>query len=105
MTADPKPRKRHKADKRGWALLREAKGGACRVCGDHRYELHHLVGRDLGGPDVNDNLVPLCSEHHRLVEERRIMVWRFLTPAEQEFVIEQKGPLFANRYYGARVAA
>lgn len=102
MKADPKPPKRIIEDRVGWEVLRRAKLRGCRVCGvDYfRVQLHHLVGRDLGGDDIADNLVPLCPEHHQAVEERKLMIWPNLTKQEQDYIGRKKGVDFARRYYG-----
>ena len=105
VTPDPKPVKRHKASRQEWEEIRLEKGTGCRVCLHSRYELHHLVGRDLGGSDVADNIVPLCSHHHRLVEERRLFLGDLLLDAEIRYVRTVKGERFLSRYYGLEEAA
>lgn len=43
-------------------------GGRCAVCGrTEDVEVHHLRPRKLAGTDLPENLIPLCSECHRLV--------------------------------------
>lgn len=100
MRPDPKPLKRHKASRKEWETIRLVKGTGCRVCGHSRFELHHLIGRDLGGDDVANNIVPLCSHHHRLVEERRELLGDRLLDAEKRYVRTIKGARFLERYYG-----
>lgn len=110
MTPDWKPAARVRASRKEWQRLREAKLGPCRVCGGHGVTLHHLVGRDLGGGDVEENLVPLCGSGttgcHGAVEHRDPTACRFLratlTDAELRYVRTMKGERFLDRYYGAQ---
>ena len=106
MTADPKPGRRLRVNAREWSRLHDVKGGPCRLCGRWGYELHHLVGRDLGGDDVEQNLVPLCTGCHGRVQElkepERSQLGRSLTPVERAYLLEKKGPLFARGYYGIK---
>lgn len=49
----------------------------CAVCGSTsgRIERHHIVPRSRGGPDTDDNLVPLCHschQGHHMVGGKRI---------------------------------
>lgn len=111
MTPDPRPPKRYKASPQEWRQIRRDKLGPCRVCNrvGPFTEMHHLIGRDLGGPDVRDNLVPLCQTCHVRVEERVPEACRAvadsLTSAELAFVLVEKGPVFFERYYAIREAA
>lgn len=42
-----------------------------RRCGESRFiELHHRIALSEGGPDTPENLVCLCSAHHRLVHQQ-----------------------------------
>lgn len=108
MTADPKPAKRIRVTPREWNRLHDEKGGPCRLCGDRKYELHHLVGRDLGGDDVANNLVPLCRDHHRAVQELEqpasAELGRKLTPGERSYVMLKKGQDFFARYFREEAA-
>jgi predicted restriction endonuclease len=105
MGPDPKPSKRIKATHKDWQVLRWHKmTQGCRLCGMRdRVELHHLVGRDLGGDDVLDNLVPLCPTHHQMVEERVseacYALREQLRASEIRYVLEKKSFVFLNRYY------
>jgi HNH endonuclease len=105
MTPDPKPRKRVKATREEWQVLRWHKlMQGCRICGIRdRAEFHHLVGRDLGGDDVSDNLVPLCPIHHKQVEERQMVACSVLRDRlrgeEIAYVVGRKGEDFLSRYY------
>lgn len=62
---DPKPGKKHRADTKEWGELRSVllpRGAFCACgCGRRAHSLHHLVGRDQGGDDVIENLVPLAG--------------------------------------------
>src|SRR5688572_4782993 len=56
-------------------LLRD--GRRCRVpgCSNHLWvDVHHVVPRSAGGRNVVDNLVTLCSVHHRLVHVGLLVV-------------------------------
>jgi hypothetical protein len=106
---DPRPIKRHKADVDEWKILRKLKLGPCRVCkGRFAVELHHLVGRDLGGDDKPDNLVPLCWLCHPKVEEREpdacLVLRATLSLCEYAYVMDKKGARFMDTYYPRRSA-
>lgn len=97
-------------DQLGWEQLRRAKLRPCRVCGNSWLpQLHHLVSRSLGGDDVPDNLVPLCSDCHGLVEDHdhetlRVLGER-LTHREMDYVTGKKGSGYLVRRYLIGVAA
>ena len=105
MPPDPKPTKRIKATRKDWQTMRWHKlTQGCRLCGTRdRVEFHHLVGRDLGGDDVLDNLVPLCRLHHKLIEERYSPACYALRDnlrvSELHYVLEKKSSVFLDRYY------
>jgi 5-methylcytosine-specific restriction endonuclease McrA len=44
-------------------------------------EIHHIIEKNKGGKDTPDNLIPLCSNHHSLVHEGKIILkqWHFST--------------------------
>ena len=112
---DPRPPRRHVASRREWAVLRDAKlKPPCRGCqrsGALWLELHHLVGRDLGGDDCAPNLIPLCSrpagDGCHEVYEKRMTGWRAISASirmalehdELAYVLERKGEDFLVRYY------
>lgn len=90
-----------------WKGVHAQKSGPCRFCGTNsRVELHHLVPRSLGGDDVEDNLIPLCHEHHMAWEDRG-KDWALicagirdtLSTPELSYVIGKKGEQFLDRYY------
>jgi hypothetical protein len=105
---DPKPPKRHRATQAEWKRLRRRKLGPCRVCGTwSRISLHHLVGRDLGGDDTEDNLVPLCGSGTTLchgkvehfIREACQTLRLTLTPRELAYVIGTKSEHWLERRY------
>lgn len=36
----------------------------CRNCPQKATDAHHILLRSQGGDDVEDNLIPLCRQHH-----------------------------------------
>lgn len=43
---------------------------ACEICGaDNNIETHHIIPRRYDGSDCEDNLVDLCRQCHRAIEE------------------------------------
>lgn len=98
-----------------WLRLREAKLGSCVLCDISeglgggrstrgRIELHHLVPRSMGGDDVEDNLVSLCTAHHDFVTRRypSPLAWlaRSLTDAEYAYIIGKLGEGGPERLFG-----
>jgi 5-methylcytosine-specific restriction endonuclease McrA len=71
MTPDWKPAARHKASAQEWVGIRHAfMGESCWTCGRPYADLHHILSRGAGrGDDVPENLMPLCRECHRMVED------------------------------------
>jgi len=56
-----------------WAGIVAEKQGPCVIlgCGHPApNDMHHAVPRDYQGPDVPENIVPVCRHHHRLLEVR-----------------------------------
>ena len=52
----------------GWVRIRAAYLMAyptCARCGTKATEVHHIVPKRDGGQDTWDNLMPLCSLHHK----------------------------------------
>jgi hypothetical protein len=92
---------------------------ACRVCGDTRVSRHHLVGRGVGGDDVEANIVPVCGDgvlgchggltdgHQRLGadgvlrtgREIRVVLRAKLRPEEVAYVLDTKGADWLDRTY------
>jgi hypothetical protein len=99
--------RRKVASPKQWAAIRAAKlnGQKCRVCANaYAEELHHLVARDMGGDDVQANLVGLCREDHRYIEHREPQELRrlaeSLTPDEAEYVFVKLGEGAMERLFG-----
>jgi 5-methylcytosine-specific restriction endonuclease McrA len=47
----------------------------CRICGfDTLVEVHHIIPRRQGGPDMLDNLITLCPNHHTMADRGLISV-------------------------------
>jgi hypothetical protein len=121
-----KPRKtgqvkgNYRATATEWVALRLLKLGRCRVCGDMRCTLHHLLGGNLRS-DVADNLIPLCgngtrgchgiytSRHDGESFDSRKRSWfdvasairRTLTAAEKQHVLNHVGEAGLERRYPA----
>jgi hypothetical protein len=114
MQPDPKPTKRFKATQQEWIDLRQAKNPReCRVCGTTTgLTMHHLLGKDLGGSDVLENLVWLCGSGttgcHGKVENREpwacSLLGQRLADNELGYLLAHKGEDFIHRYYGVRAA-
>lgn len=68
----------------------------CRYCGSGsaRLEVHHVKYRSEGGKDEVDNLMLLCSDHHRLMHTSKrkwqpilqLMLWQFYTEGKMPMV-------------------
>jgi hypothetical protein len=49
----------------------QAKHADGTICGDARWtHLHHIIPKSQGGLDVPENIITLCSAHHRLWHKR-----------------------------------
>ena len=93
------------ASPKQWQALREAKGGACRVCGGARaFSLHHVVPRDFAGDDLADNLVPVDLDCHLLVTMREPKACEALcaslSDAEYAYAVGKLGESVFERVYG-----
>lgn len=105
----PKPQKRYRASVHEWTNLRFQKVDGCRNCGSWlTIDLHHLVPRSLGGPDVAENLIPLCHPCHMVYEDRATgwlhvahRIRESLTQPELAFALTTKGRDWFDRYYPA----
>lgn len=50
-------------------------GGRCAVCGRaEEVEVHHLKPRKFTGTNLPENLIPLCSDCHRLVHHGKLLL-------------------------------
>jgi hypothetical protein len=108
---DPKPTTRYRASQEEWEEFRERKlfGRPCRVCAGPAESLHHLVGRDLGGDDCFENLVPLCGDGVRgchgavqgLSRQHCSLLRAALHDEEVAYVVAEKSEAFLDRYYPA----
>lgn len=68
-----KKHNRPKATAAKWAGIVEERQGPCMLLGcgaPPPNDLHHAIPRDRRGPDVAENMVPLCRRHHELLELR-----------------------------------
>lgn len=60
-------RKQRIVDKR---LVREVGKRECAACGrDGVSEVHHIKSRGAGGPDLEENLLPLCHPCHEMTHK------------------------------------
>jgi 5-methylcytosine-specific restriction endonuclease McrA len=53
-----------------YVYLEEVYGNTCVLCFGDGNHPHHIVPRSAGGEDVEENIVPLCTDCHRDVHER-----------------------------------
>lgn len=102
-----KQRRYHRktASAQGWQRIADAKQGPCRVCNaPPPNELHHLIARSQGGGDLEDNIAPLCQEHHAAIENRDALdgkrLAESLTDAEYAYVVNTFGEDFFERRLG-----
>lgn len=106
------------ASRKTWEKLRDDRLGPCLLCshmvGWNRpgTDLHHVIPRDRFGDDIAENLVPLCREHHTLVEngiplERRELAKAIQQsePAVYAYAIEKLGEDGWLRLYGVEFDA
>jgi hypothetical protein len=109
MNADPKPSARVVDKDAGKEKV--AREGRCRVTGTpQNLTRFHLVGRDLGGGDVDENIVPICQPVHDFWEHHKDgkqlfgpMIWGALEDDERAYVLEKKSTDFVRRYYGVEL--
>lgn len=70
----------------GWkAARREAlqRNPFCACCGTRRrLEVHHMVPWRISHTHVQDNLIPLCKRHHKLVEHSHLSIEYIDMPIE-----------------------
>lgn len=114
VRAMPKPARRIVSRTAG--IQKCAFEGRCRACGrtptgelGDRLERAHLVGRGVGGDDIDKNIVPLCSKCHRSMHDHD-RHWRTvsdairmsLTDEETAYVIVKKSLDWLDRTYPFR---
>lgn len=120
---DPKPAKRIVDREAGiHKVFREKK---CRACGRRGYwTLHrsHLVGKGVGGDDVDENIIPLCGSgvtgcHGALHDHCKVSPpsnlagsdWHMvasairatLLPEEKGYILMKKGAAWLDAHYPA----
>lgn len=100
---DPRPRRRTRAPDAGRAKCLSI-DARCRVCGGARgLQRHHVVPRSQGGDDVDENLVPLCSDCHRRITGNDRLALRLLRerlmPEEEAYVVSKRGEDWLDRRY------
>lgn len=68
----PKPEPRLRLSQHSWKRLRDkvAGGKRCVAGACSAQDAHHVFPRDLGGDDVEENLLPLCRLHHGIYTDR-----------------------------------
>lgn len=109
MRADPKPVKRHIDKKAGYDKL--AREGRCRVSGTPwRLTRFHAVPRDMGGDDIDVNIIPICWELHHEWEQapdgKKMLgpgIWAAMFDDERAYVLEKKGVDWIRRYYAVEL--
>ncbi len=85
--------------RRDWSLANAKREGGCRVCGKHPAELAHVINRarDERRGDVAtvhpDSVAPLCKDHHRRYDARRLDLLPYLTVEEQVRAVADAGGL------------
>src|SRR5688500_1174103 len=51
-------------------LLYRTKQDGCSVCGRRPADPAHIKSRGAGGPDLKENVIPLCRQHHSEQHQR-----------------------------------
>lgn len=94
---------------RDWtdAIAKRDREGRCRVCGAASpLEAAHVIGREHDQPTrsrpallvvLPDDVVPLCRDHHREYDARRLDLLPHLTHAEQAAAVRHVGIVAAYR--------
>lgn len=88
------------------ALQRKILGRLCRMCGDPRVELHHLIPRSKFSKrnkklqDNPNNTIPLCHRHHQDHHTTSNKVPRELLLQEEiDFMNEHIHPAWIDSWY------
>jgi len=55
----------HLTDELLVSVLDQEQVEGCAICGYRLVDTHHILPKQLGGRDEDDNLVDLCPNHHR----------------------------------------
>ncbi len=80
--------------------VKERDGHRCQICGKREgrdqitLEVHHVDPRGMGGDDsknVPENLLTLCPEHHRRIEDGIWSIYRFIPDEGQLIVFDAEG--------------
>jgi len=59
--------------KRVFGLQDGVTGKNCQICGESRaVNMCHIIPREEGGADLEENLIPLCPNHHYLFDQARL---------------------------------
>jgi hypothetical protein len=76
---------------------------ACEFCGDEAAHEHHIVPQRFGGPDTDENLLPVCASCHQTLEnayDERFFSW-FGISDESEYRWRYKSCSFPDCDQGA----
>lgn len=50
-------------------LVHERDGGCCIFCGSPGDPWCHYIGRAQGGLGIEENIITMCAEHHRIFDQ------------------------------------
>ena len=98
VTSDFKPPKRIRDPEAAKRKL--ARQPRCRQCQDAATDGHHILLRSQGGDDVEDNIMPLCRQHH--FEYHNADIGLRLTLDEQLYVLTKLGQGAGKAYMERR---
>jgi len=96
---DPKPEKRIRNS--AAILSKMLSDPTCRGCRRQATEGHHIIHRSLGGDDVRDNIMPLCSYCHRAYHDG-VKLDPYLEPEELMYVGQKMGATGGAEYLARR---
>lgn len=85
------------------SLLKSVRKNPCCICGKKKVDAAHIKTRGSGGPDVEDNLVPLCRTHH--IEQGQIGFARMFAKYPEFYkALREKGWELGNgKLYRTRI--
>lgn len=72
--------------------------GFCEICGRVGNQVHHVISKGAGGPDIEENLINLCAECHIRVHDGSIgreIVWGYVAIRVRK-TVEQVRAVVAN---------